>query len=929
MCSASSGPVLPTGRIWLELLSGVHAVELRQGLQLQMALPPGTRIGSYEVTAQIGAGGMGEVYRATDTKLRRQVALKVLPDAFAQDADRLARFEREARTLASMNHPNIAAIFGLEDAADVHALVMELVEGPTLADQIARGAIPFDEALPIARQVVDALEAAHGQSVIHRDLKPANIKLRPDGVVKVLDFGLAKLVDTSGPDATAGDEVATYSPTLSLAATRAGVILGTAAYMSPEQARGKPVDTRTDIWAFGCVLYEMLTGRRAFGGEGVTDTLASVVRAEPDWNTLPAATPPGTRRLLRRCLRKDPRERLRDVGDARLELAEAEEPPPTVPGSSTQRLKWSNAVVLLAALVAGIGGWLLRSNVAGGASVRTVQVQRLTDLVGVEEAPALSPDGRAVAFVAAAAGGRRQIWVRLVAGGAPLVLTHDEMDHYGPRWSPDSASLIYFTPGAQPGDAGAIWEIPALGGTARRLVNALAPGDLSHDGRSLAFFRFQEGATELAVAARDQSSIRPIARLPTGWYSNLRWSPDDRRLAYIYEGGSAAFSTTLFVVSASGGESRTLADDFYYQGAAWLPDGSGFVVSSAQGSLMSYPPTYNLWTVPLDGGPPAQLTFGEYSYESPDLGPASGLVVSRVRAQSDVWKFPVTGEPAENARNGTRITRQTGLLQTVSVSPDESEVVFLSDNGGHANVWTARVANGEMRPITREFDPRVIVAVPVWSPRGDWINFLSTRNSGTTDVTLWLARPDGSDPRDLGIVGVWACWSGDGQWLYYTAVEAGRYRMRKVRIDSGEPGIVRDDDAIGCSISPDGSALYYAKILTQAAAAWDLELRAASPENGPSRVLGRVSGSRVPSGSANFQALLSPDGRWLAMPLLDGSTTNLWAISTDTGEWRRLTDFGERNVMIARRIAWSRDGRHLYASVSDVDSDVIMLAGLP
>jgi Tol biopolymer transport system component len=770
------------------------------------------------------------------------------------------------------------------------------------------------------------VEYAHDNKVIHRDLKPANIKVKADGTVKVLDFGLAKALSDEPPGAATSD-----LPTLSMAATRPGMILGTAAYMSPEQARGRAVDRRTDIWAFGCVLYEMLAGRRAFGGDDVTEMLASVVRSEPDWDLLPAATPASVRRVLRRCLRKDPRERLRDIGDARLELADTEEPAvaAVLPVHAPRRAVWAIAAVLLAAAVAGAGGWLLRSRAAGEASTRTVQIQRLTDLVGVEEAPALSPDGGTVAFVAAAAGGRRQVWVRLLTGGAPLVLTRDDLDHYGPRWSPDSGSLIYFTPGAQPGDMGTIWEIPALGGSARRLVNALGPGDLSHDGRSLAFFRFQDGTIEVAVAARDQPGVRPVARLPSGSYTNLRWSPDDRRLAYLHEEGGVAFSTTLFVMDASAGQPQRVAGDFYYQGAAWLPDGSGFVVSSSQGSLMSYPPTYNLWTVPLDAGTPVQVTFGESSYESPDLAPQGTLVASRVRAQSDVWKFPVTGDPAENARNGTRITRQTGLLQTVSVSPDESEVVFLSDNGGHANVWTARVADGEMRPLTREVDPRVVVAVPVWSPRGDWINFLSTRNSTTTDVTLWLARPDGSEPRDLGISGAYACWSGDGQWLYYSDVEAGTYRIRKVRVDGGEPVTVRDDNATGCSVAADGSALYYTMLLTEGAGAWDLELRTASPEDGPSRVLGRISGSRVPAGAVNFQALLSPDGRWLAAPLLDGSTTNLWAISTGGGQWRRLTDFGDRNMMIARRIAWSGDGRHVYASVSEVDSDIVLLAGLP
>jgi serine/threonine protein kinase len=281
-----------------------------------MPLEQGTRLGVYEVLGLLGAGGMGEVYRARDTKLRREVALKVLPEAFAADPERRARFTREAQVLATLNHPHIAAIYGVEESAGVTALVLELVDGPTLADRIARGPLPVAEALTIAAQIADALDAAHEKGIVHRDLKPANIKLTADDRVKVLDFGLAKAL----ADDASGD--VSMSPTMTAMASRLGVIVGTAAYMSPEQAKGKAVDKRTDIWAFGCVLYEMLTGRRAFAGDDVTDFIVSVMTKEPDWAALPSATPSRIVELLHRCLKKDPRERLRDVGDARLELRE-------------------------------------------------------------------------------------------------------------------------------------------------------------------------------------------------------------------------------------------------------------------------------------------------------------------------------------------------------------------------------------------------------------------------------------------------------------------------------------------------------------------------------------------------------------------------------------------------------------------------------
>ncbi len=322
-----------------------------------MGLVPGTRLGPYEVTALLGEGGMGQVYRARDTTLGRDVALKILPDAFTRDADRLARFQREAKVLASLNHPNIAQIHGLEQTDGQQALVMELVEGEDLAQRIARGPVPLDEALPIARQIAEALEAAHEQGIIHRDLKPANIKVRPDGTVKVLDFGLAKALETNVASAAVDDSPTITSP----AQTMHGVILGTAAYMSPEQARGKPLDKRTDIWAFGCVLYEMLTGRRAFGGDDVSETVTAILRDSPDWTRMPSATPAALRRLLRRCLEKRADHRLAHIADAKLELDEALDPRETVPApDSGPRLN-----LVLAGVAGLLVGGALAATVAG------------------------------------------------------------------------------------------------------------------------------------------------------------------------------------------------------------------------------------------------------------------------------------------------------------------------------------------------------------------------------------------------------------------------------------------------------------------------------------------------------------------------------------------------------------------------------------
>ena len=384
-----------------------------------MPLEPGTTLGPYAVTAKIGEGGMGEVYRARDTTLDRDVAIKVLPDAFASDPERLARFEREAKVLASLNHPNIGAIYGLEKSGDTRALVLELVEGPTLADRIKQGPIPLDEALPIAKQIADALEAAHEAGVIHRDLKPANIKVRDDGTVKVLDFGLAKALD---PNPT-GDP--SQSPTLTAAATQMGVIMGTAAYMSPEQARGKTVDKRADIWAFGAVLFEMLTGKKAFEGEDVSLTLASVMKSDLNVKRLPPDVPATVRTVLRQCLVKDPKERLRDIGDVRLAMRGVFETTVSVsPAGGPQPAGWRQALPLalgtlvVGSLITGLAVWSLTRPMQVAGRVERFDISPMPPttlgLANGDHDLAITPDGTRVVYTATGATRRSCMCERLM-----------------------------------------------------------------------------------------------------------------------------------------------------------------------------------------------------------------------------------------------------------------------------------------------------------------------------------------------------------------------------------------------------------------------------------------------------------------------------------------------------------------------------------
>ena len=426
-----------------------------------MALSPGTRLGHYDVTALLGEGGMGQVWQATDTQLNRQVALKILPDAFAADPDRLARFTREAQILANLNHPNIAAIHGIEEAEGTRALVLELVEGPTLADRIAKGPIPLDEALPIAKQIAEALEAAHEAGVIHRDLKPANIKVREDGTVKVLDFGLAKALDPN-PESDPSQ-----SPTLTAAATQMGVIMGTAAYMSPDQARGRTVDKRADIWAFGVVLYEMLVGKRAFEGEDVSLTLSAVLQREPAWDALPRGVPPVLNSYLRRCFEKHPRQRIRDIGDVRLAMDGAFETldGTTVEPAAVPRLPlWQRPVPLMAGgllvlVVAAAGGAfgnrLLGPSEPDGVVAPTQYLELILDdpaPVGGDP-PTLSPDGRLIAYEGASETQPWRLYIRSLADGTTRPVPGSERAA-GAAFDPHGRSVAYVT------NAGLwVWEL--------------------------------------------------------------------------------------------------------------------------------------------------------------------------------------------------------------------------------------------------------------------------------------------------------------------------------------------------------------------------------------------------------------------------------------------------------------------------------------
>jgi eukaryotic-like serine/threonine-protein kinase len=452
-----------------------------------MPLSPGDKLGAYKILAPLGAGGMGEVYRARDHKLNRDVAIKVLPSNVAKEAARLQRFEREAQVLASLNHPNIAAIYGIEQGA----IVMELVEGENL-----NGPVPLDTAIAYARQIIAALEAAHERGIIHRDLKPANIKVTPEGTVKLLDFGLAKAAIPKAADPE-------HSPTITLSATRAGVILGTAVYMAPEQARGKPVDKRADIWAFGCVLYEMLCGKRAFTGESTAEILAAVLKSEPDWKALSGDTPPNLRRLLRRCLIKDPALRLHDIADARLELLE-ESATPAAASPFRMVFSWWTAMAACAALAFAAGSWW-------GDTRTPLQNHWAGERMGGSEValgPRISPDGQLLAFQAMV-NGITQVAVLKPASGNWTILTHDEKNGFVEDicWSRDGTRLYY---GRFGNPSGSIYSVPVLGGDERLLVENAGFPQVAADGSILFGRLIAEGGYQLHRYWPETGRVQPL-----------------------------------------------------------------------------------------------------------------------------------------------------------------------------------------------------------------------------------------------------------------------------------------------------------------------------------------------------------------------------------------------------------------------------------
>ncbi|HET9268097.1 MAG TPA: protein kinase [Vicinamibacterales bacterium] len=766
-----------------------------------MALTPGTRLGPYEVRSSIGAGGMGEVFRATDTRLKREVAIKVLPRALASDPARLARFQREAEVLASLNHPHIAAIYGLEEADGLKALVLELVEGETLADRIARGRLPVDEALAIARQIADALEAAHEKGIVHRDLKPANVKLAVDGQVKVLDFGLAKAMDADSSGAVAGG--ASMSPTMtSPAMTQAGMILGTAAYMSPEQARGRAVDARADIWAFGVVLYEMVTGATLFAGDTVTDVLAAVVTKEPDWSGVPARLRP----LLERCLEKDPKRRLRHIGDIDLLLTPLPAPAGVnTPAGRTMSIGgWVLAAALLAVLIAAVWWRSAPTTTVERGPVR-FQIGRALDVYNrTASAFAVSPDGQLLAYYAAGPDGPQTLFVRTLATGdaraVPQSATATPLAN-SLFWSPDSRQLVRGTAAG-----GQVFDV--AGGTVRPLCDCrYVGGTWNRDGTILlgAFGRgVSRGIRRLAPGDRSPTEIIAAdasREVVDTWPVFL---PDGRR--FLFTRSTAGAGDATYLGTLDGGEPVRISD------------GSRRVFVPATGGRGAY--LLGIDATGLVAQPFDLDTMSVTRTATVIIGGAAAVSVSEtgVLATSVAGSRPLTIATWFDRGGAARgQIGQPGFIEGIALSPDGRKLATAERGAGTTGVqiWLDDLVSGVRTRATFSGGSN---STPVWSPEGTTLAFTSGRDGRNLPYRRAADGTGGEVPLFPYDWHAWVNdWLADGQWVLFSSpprAQEGSNDLWAIPVTGSAerkpvPYLVGPDIQQQAQFSPDGRFVAY------------------------------------------------------------------------------------------------------------------------
>ena len=880
-----------------------------------MPLLPGTRLGPYDIISAIGKGGMGEVYRARDARLNRDVALKILPDAFTNDPDRLARFRREAQVLAALNHPNIGHIYGFEDSVVPHALVLELVEGPTLDEVIRRagpGGLPLDQAVPIARQIAEALETAHDQGIVHRDLKPSNVKVRDDGTVKVLDFGLAKALAPEGASASAE---AMYSPTFTARATEMGMILGTAAYMAPEQAKGKTVDRRADIWAFGVVLYEMLTGRRLFEAETVSETLAAVLRQEIDLAPLPAQTPDPVRRVLMRCLDRDPRTRLRDIGEARLLLsAPMADHSAAATSSAVRSPTWLSRVAWLAAgLIAGSGLWaILGPAGAAGADDRPAPftLRRLTEVPGPEMQPDISPDGRQILYTSGVTG-NRDIYLLRVGGARTINLTQSSAsDDEQARFSRNGDQIVF----RSDREGGGLFVMGATGESVRRLTRAGHDPAWSPDGRAIAY------STEAVANPYSRTLFAELwtVDVATGKPTKLdavdavqpSWSPDGTRIAFWANTGG---QRDIWTIAAAGGQPEAVTRDAATDWSPeWSADGRWLYFESDRGGSM------DVWRVPIEqrsGKPRGEaqpvtngvraLGYGRFSRDG------TRMVVMGYDRTDDITVADF--DPASPDRIVPRATLRNQTFGWCDPSPDGKWLACTS-RGAQEDLILVRSDGTETR---RLMDDTFKDRLPTWSPDGKTLGFYSTRSGRWEN---WTIQADGSGLRqltDLDKDTESVIWSPDGRQGIVSSISTRTmWRVDSSRLSTSQTAeLLKEPAAAGLDAkawSPSG-ALVAGRVHNKSDASgqygvWNLTTGTLRTLDVPSAPVDIIDASFLPD---SRRLLLSGQRGLVLVDLVDGSSRVL-----RPGEpWDRYR--------------LSRDGRTLVIDRPLFDSDIWLMEFAP
>ena len=833
--------------LWRVELSGPRGRRARI-ITRTLALTPGTRLGVYEVVAQIGEGGMGEVYRGTDTTLSRQVAIKILPDAFAADSERVARFEREAKTLASLNHPNIAAIYGFEKSGGTHALVMELVEGDDLSQRIARGALPIDEALRIAKQIAEALEGAHEQGIIHRDLKPANIKIRPDGTVKVLDFGLAKAMESPG----AISPSVSQAPTITTPAmmTGVGMILGTAAYMSPEQARGKNVDERADIWAFGAVLFEMLTGKRAFGGDDVSEVLSRVLQREPEWAALPSGLPPTLVVFLERCLYKDAKHRVHDIADMRLALEGAFET--AAPQAATSGrgpwarvMPWGIAAACVVALAVAVS--LLMTRRPGPVAAEVIRFSIpvppdafLASAGANDAAAAVSPDGRLI-VMGVTQGGLRKLWLRRVEAQDTMPLEGTD-NAYWPFWSPDSRSIAFVNSG------------------------------------------------QLNIISSDGGQVRRIGNLGSGIVRGGTWNAQGVILIATGEG-------RLMRIAATGGEPALVRapdagrQEQHLQWPAFLPDGNHFLYAAVHDGKASA----RLYVGALDASAPVFIREVDSSASYANGYLLFTIGSGQLLAQPfDVDQRATTGEPVVVADNFARSS--LGRIHSHFSAAANGVLAYQSVSlVGSSLAWVDRRGN----PIRTVVDDDATYADPAVSPDG---RFLAVdrfdRRTGDSRIWLFDLARSSAAPLAPELTGSASpVWTRDSSAVLFSGEVAASTGFYRRRINASQAGELLPESplppAYPADVSADGQSVLYTPWGWLAGAmAWDVKGRRSVAVRG-----------------TGFYAhgRFSPDGRWVAYQSGGTGRNEVYVLSTGAEDVTKIvsTDGGSSP-------RWRADGRELF-----------------